>query len=94
MRRQLDRESAEVIAIRALGVIVADGDRLERFLALTGLDPAGIRQAAGDPHFLESVLDHVCADEALLVEIAREIAVKPEAFAQARAVIAGPAWED
>ena len=89
MRRQMDRQGAESIAVEALGRIVQDEERLELFLALTGLDPGSIRSAATDPHFLESVLDHVCADETLLVGLAGELNVRPEAIAQAREILAG-----
>lgn len=94
MRRRMDRHGAENIAVEALGRIVHDDERLERFLALTGLDPGSIRGAAADPHFLESVLDHVCADEALLVSLAGEMNVRPEAIAQAREILAGPPFID
>lgn len=94
MRGRMDRQGAENIAIGALGHIVRDDERLERFLALTGLDPGSIRSAAADPHFLESVLDHVCADEALLVSLAGDLHVRPEAIAQAREILAGPPFAD
>jgi len=84
-------DSARSLAVRALGFIAADSDRLNRFLGLTGLGPHNLRTAAADPAFLSSVLDYVAADEELLVAFAAEAGFKPEAVAQAHHVLSGPA---
>jgi DNA polymerase IV len=57
------QEQAEAIAISALSFIASDPERLDRFLAVTGLDPAALRAAAGAPGFLSGVLDYLCSDE-------------------------------
>src|ERR1700753_163161 len=41
-------EAAEALAIQALNFLATDPARLSRFLALSGLDPASIRAAAGE----------------------------------------------
>ena len=87
MRRDLRRPEAEEIAGEAFGRIVADPERLSRFLALTGLDPGSIRAAAAEPGFLPSVLEHVAGDEDLLVAIAEEIDQAPETLARASALL-------
>jgi hypothetical protein len=48
-----------------------------------------IRQAAADPAFLSGVLDHVAADEPLLLAVAEHIGVKPEAVMRAHAALSG-----
>jgi hypothetical protein len=48
-----------------------------------------IRQAASDPAFLSGVLDHVAADEPLLLAVAEHIGVKPEAVMRAHAALSG-----
>jgi hypothetical protein len=72
-------------AIRVLGCLATDPERLERFLALTGLGPDTIRTSAKTPGFLQAVLDHVAAHEFLLVQIAAELGVSPAAIAEAQA---------
>jgi len=90
MSRLMGPQDAESIAIRGLGFLAADSDRLGRFLAVTGLGPDNLRSAAGDPGFLASVLDYIASDEALILSLAAELHLKPERIADARKVLAGP----
>lgn len=83
------RDGAERIAIQALGFLAADPERLERFLALSGLDPAGLRAAAAAPGFLAGVLDHLCAEEPALLAFAADAGLAPDAVAAARARLTG-----
>ncbi len=72
-------KSGEAMAIAALGFLAAEESRLERFLALSGLGPHNLRQAAADPGFLAAVLDYVAADERLLVAFAASRGLDPAA---------------
>src|ERR1700754_4508045 len=81
-------EVAEFLAIQALGFIAQDGDRLGRFLALTGMGPGELRSGARDPHFLSGVLDYVCGDEELLVAFAEHAGVDPGRIEIARRALA------
>jgi hypothetical protein len=72
------------MAITALTFIAQDSDRLGRFLALSGLDPGNLRQAAADPAFLTGVLDYLSSDEALLVAFATDVGIDPAAVEAAR----------
>ena len=65
------QHAAEQLAIAALGFIAGEPERLERFLALTGIAPESIRAAAREPEFLLGVLDHVAGDDALLLAFAQ-----------------------
>ena len=85
--------AAEGLAISALAYLAEDGERLGRFLAATGIDPAQIRTLAGDPGFLAAVIDHIAADERLLVAFAESAGIPPGGVARARAALSGPAWE-
>ncbi|MBX9758904.1 MAG: DUF3572 domain-containing protein [Beijerinckiaceae bacterium] len=87
------REDAEMLGISALTHIAGDQERLERFLAVTGLDPAQLRSEAGKPGFATGVLDYLCSDEALLIGFAAEQGLSPEAVAGAWKLLAGPAAE-
>jgi uncharacterized protein DUF3572 len=86
-------EFAQGLAIAALGFIAAEPERLGRFLAVTGIGPESIRQAAGEPHFLAGVLDHVAEDESLLLAFAAQQGIDPNEVMRARATLAGGRWE-
>jgi len=62
----MPKDSAEALAIQALTFIAEDGERLGQFLAATGIGPAQIRAASGEPGFLTGVLDYLVGDESLL----------------------------
>ncbi|MFC3693948.1 DUF3572 domain-containing protein [Chenggangzhangella methanolivorans] len=90
IRPERDRPAvADEIAARALAYLAGDPERLGRFLALSGLDPATIRVAAQDSGFLPSVLDHVLSDERLLMDFADAEGLPPEAVGRARAAFGG-----
>jgi Protein of unknown function (DUF3572) len=58
---------AELLAIAGLHYLADDGERLGRFLTLTGIGPADLRAAAGEPHLLAAVLEYLLGDEPLLL---------------------------
>ncbi len=81
------RDGAEMIAIQALSYLAGDPERLDRFLALTGIGPEALRAAAQEPGFLAGVLDHVAGDEAMLLAFAANAGIAPEDIASARATL-------
>ncbi len=83
-------ELASALAIEALSYLASEPERLDRFLALTGLDHGSIRTAAQEPGFLAAVLDHITADESLLLTFAQMAGHPPETVAAARETLAGP----
>ena len=87
------REAAESLAVQALNFLATEPARLSRFLGLTGLDPASIRAAAGEPGFLAGVLAHLGEDETLLPQFASEAGVTPAEVDRARRLLAGGDWE-
>ena len=87
------RESAEKLAISALGFLAQDPERLGQFLSITGIGPDMIRKAAADPSFLAGVLDHVAGDEALLLAVAAHAGVRPQDVERAQAALGGERWE-
>ena len=72
-RPQMTRELAESVAIQALTFLAEEPERLDRFLALTGIGPESLRDAAREPNFLLGVLDHLAGDERLLHEFATRL---------------------
>ncbi len=91
--RKQPQPPAEQLAVAALAFIAAEPERLGRFLAMTGIGPDFIRAAARAPQFLLGVLDHVAADEPLLLAFAAEHGIDPNEVIRARDAIAGGAWE-
>jgi hypothetical protein len=88
------QEAAETLAIQAFTFIAADGDRLGRFLAETGIGPAEIRAASRERGFLAGVLDYLAGDEALLTGFAKEAGFDPFDVGKARLVLSGGTWEE
>lgn len=62
----MDRQAAEILAINALGFLASDSERLGRFLAVSGIGPAALKDSAANPHLLAGVMDYLLADESLL----------------------------
>ncbi len=87
------RTAAKSLAVQGLTYLAGDPDRLGRFIALSGISPANIRAAAADPAFLTGVLEHILADESLLLDFAADAGVAPSAVGRAHAALAGPGWE-
>jgi hypothetical protein len=72
-----------VLALAALGWILEDGDRAERFLSLTGLDPDTLRAGLGDPAVLGAVMEFLTNHEPDLLRCAEAMAVTPEELVDA-----------
>ncbi len=87
-------EASEVIALQALAFLAADSGRLERFLALSGLNGATLKARADEPELLAAVLDHVLGDESLLYVFCEGANLPPEAPRQARRALPGGRVED
>ncbi|MCC5978909.1 MAG: DUF3572 domain-containing protein [Salinarimonas sp.] len=86
-------DQAQDTAIAVFGRIVADEERLGRFFDLTGLRPDSIRTASTSSQFFEAVLDHVVGYEPLLIAIAGELEMDPQAIVAAHARLAPPPLE-
>jgi hypothetical protein len=86
------REAAEILAIQALAFIANEPDRLAGFLNVTGLTVERMRDAARQPDFLTGVLEHMLADEPLLIAFADNAAIDPGEIVRAHSVLGSP-WE-
>ena len=76
---------AEALALAALAATLTDERRAERFLALTGLSPDGIRLRLTDPTLLAACIAFLEAHEPDLLAVAGDIGVGPEDLLRARA---------
>jgi hypothetical protein len=86
------QQTAEMLAVRALAFIAEDEDRLGGFLASTGLALQSIRDSAREPDFLAGVLEHMLADENLVIAFADSVGIDPAEVARARHML-GKVWE-
>jgi len=86
-------QAAEGIAIQALSFIAADGERLGRFLAITGIGPSEIRTASREPGFLAGVLEYLAADDRLVGAFAAEASLDPADIGKAHVALGGTPWE-
>lgn len=75
---------SENIAAQAFYFLCDDRGRIERFLKLTGLDAADLPELTSERSFLTGVLDHLLADEALLLTFCANRGIEPEAIAAAQ----------
>ena len=71
------------LALAALGWILADERRAQRFLDLTGLTPDGLRAALGEEATHRAVFEFLAAHEPDMVEAAAFLGMPPEELAAA-----------
>jgi len=64
----MNEDAAATLALDALAFVAASEGALDRLVAESGIDPASLRERAGEPGVLVAVLDFLLANEALLVE--------------------------
>jgi len=81
-----------MLAVQALAFMAEDDSRLRGFIASTGIAVESIRAAAREPNFLAGVLEHILADENLLIAFADSAGIDPAEVARAREAL-GKAWE-
>ena len=72
------------LALSALAWTLGEDARAQRFLALTGLEPADLRAAAGEPATLDAVLGFLEAHQPDLLACAAAMNIKPERLIAAR----------
>jgi hypothetical protein len=81
------REAAEVLALDALGWMVADEALLPQFLEATGMSPDDIRNRAGEPDMLLAVLDFLMGDDARIIGFSTATGRAPAATAEAMSLL-------
>lgn len=92
-RRHMSRDTAESLAIEAIGFLASEPERLGRFLALTGLGPADIRASAHESRFLQGVLEYIAGNEAELLLFAEHAGIDPAALGLALTALGQTNWE-
>jgi hypothetical protein len=79
----------EVVGLMGLVFIAGDEARLQRFLQLTGIEPQQLRTAASETGTLAAVLDHLMADQSLLLVLAADTGLTPQQVADAHSKLSG-----
>lgn len=88
-KQTADGNEAEVVGLMGLVFIAGDEARLHRFLHLTGIGPQQLRSAAAETATLAAVLDHLMADQSLLMVFATESGLTPEQVVDAHGKLSG-----
>lgn len=89
MIRTLDTESAQTIALLALGYIVSDEKALGTLLTQTGIDGADLKAQATDPVFQAGVLDFLTRYEDLLIGFEEQTGTHPDDVTRALHALGG-----
>lgn len=83
------RESAEILALQALGWLASDEELLPVFQGSTDASEADLRAGAKDAQFLASVLDFITMDDTWVVRCCDTIGVKYDQLLLARQALPG-----
>ncbi len=87
----MQQDFAESRALSLLAWLAGQEELLPSFMVNTGVGEADLRQRAGDPDFLASVLDFLLMDDAWVLEAAAGTGIRAEDFAAIRAALPGGA---
>ena len=82
--RETIADDPAALALSALAWTLGEDARAQRFLALTGLEPADLRAAAGEAATLDAVLGFLEAHQPDLLACAAAMNIKPERLIAAR----------
>ena len=82
-------EKAEILAFETLGWLAGEPEDLQKFLNISGLDVAALRETAGSVEMSVAILDYLLAHEELLLRFCESAGVKPKDLHLARHVLGG-----
>ncbi len=82
--QRFDADDAEAMAFRAVAFIASDESYLADFLSRSGLGPRDLAELIEDRAFLTGVLDHLLADEPLLLAFCGNASIDPADIQPAR----------
>jgi len=89
MALRLTPDQAATVALKGLAWLVNLEEELTRFLELSGLTRADLRERADEPEFLVSLLDFLLTNEGLLVDFCEDTSVDARTVHMARHILAG-----
>ncbi len=88
---QESAESAEILALQALGWLASDEELLPVFLGATGAGMDDLKTRAQDPEFLASVLDFLLMDDRWIAGFCDAMSAPYDRPMRARAALPGGA---
>ncbi|NCQ25598.1 MAG: DUF3572 domain-containing protein [Rhodobacteraceae bacterium CG17_big_fil_post_rev_8_21_14_2_50_63_15] len=86
---KMQQNSAETIALQALGWLAGNDALLPVFLGATGASEADLRERATEPEFLGAVLDFLMMDDAWVVAFCDAEGLRYDIPMRARAALPG-----
>ena len=87
----MTQEFAETIGMQALAWLAGNDELLPVFLGATGAGLAALRERAGDPDLLVSVLDFLCMDDEWVAAFTAAAGLAPDQPLTAKMVLSGAA---
>ena len=72
--------SASALADTCLGYLAENPEELLAFMQSAGLDPAGLRRAAGTPGLERGLIDYFAANEPIMLALCANTDLSPEQF--------------
>ncbi|GHG91389.1 DUF3572 domain-containing protein [Pseudodonghicola xiamenensis] len=84
-------DTAETLALQALGWLVTNDELLPVFLGATGAGEDELRARAADPVFLAAVLDFLMMDDAWVMAFCDSVQTPYDSLMKARAALPGGA---
>lgn len=75
---------SSALALAALGWVLGDSDRAQRFLDLTGLTPEALRASIAEVATHRAVFDFLAAHEPDLVAAAQALEIEPAVLVRAQ----------
>ncbi len=89
VRKKLDRDAAEALALQGLAWLAGNAEELGAFLAQAGMDASQLQRSAGSPEVLAGVMDYLLADETRLLAFCAAAECDPALPARARLPLPG-----
>ena len=88
-QRTILTEEAQAIAMAGLAMLADQPERMARFLAVSGVEPAQIRGLAETADFQAAILGHIRSDESLLLVFVAQLGIEPIRVSEAEASLGG-----
>ena len=85
----MEQETAETLALRALGWLLGNEELLPVFLGSTGAGAEDMKSRASEPEFLASVLDFMLMDDAWVAAFCEAEELSYDAPLRARQALPG-----
>jgi Protein of unknown function (DUF3572) len=85
----VDSTQAETLALKALAFLAHSQEEIDRFVTLSGVAPADLRNRADEPEILAAVLDFLLTDDTRVTGFCEEAGIDPRELHAARRALPG-----